>query len=85
MIVYIVRGLVNMMLIWTSNVFFQIRFFITNGLKQAKQNFYSFKLISHLIFFDLANHDFDVIEILFLFFFFIITKTKSVASSVVLV
>lgn len=39
-----------MMLIWTSNVFFQIIFFITNGLKQAKQNFYSFKLISHLIF-----------------------------------
>lgn len=63
-----------MMLIWTSNVFFQIIFFITNGLKQAKQNF-----------FDLANRDFDVIEILFLFFFFIITKTKSVASSVVLV
>lgn len=50
MILYIVRGLVNMMLIWTSNVFFQIIFFITNGLKQAKQNFYSFKLISHLIF-----------------------------------
>lgn len=74
-----------MMLIWTSNVFFQIIFFITNGLKQAKQNVYSFKLISHLIFFDLANRDFDVIEILFLFFSFIITKTKSVASSVVLV